>query len=96
MVPERMITVIHPCRYIKKGLFKSFKWVDWPSLDSDNERDGQGSAETSDGKYGHSDGPEECGCVGADGLSISLDPCLVVKSFNVLQDRKNTPFKYIA
>lgn len=32
--------------------------VDSPSLESDDKRDCPGSTETSDGKYGHSDGPE--------------------------------------
>lgn len=64
--------------------------VDSPSEHSEDYRDGQRSKKASDGKYGHCDGPEEGGRLYCKRLSVSLRPCCVVESFNVLQYKIDT------
>lgn len=67
-----------------------------PSQRFDDKRDGQRSEKPSDGKYGHSDGPEEGGCLRSNGLPVSLDPCLIVEGLNVLQHKRGIGESHIS
>lgn len=52
-------------------------------------RDHKCSEKAPNGKYGDCDGPKERDRLRSDRFVVSLHPCLIVKSFNVLQQREH-------
>lgn len=60
-----------------------------PAQDFDEERDRQRPHQTTDGKDGHGDGPQQSDRLVSNGLIIAIDPRLIVEGLYVLQRERD-------